>query len=576
MALSPRSSNYERLEGGMGPSKLPNKKKFAWKKFAIGAAVIIGLVWLFGPRERREKLSTPWSTWDDSKVEGPPTYNPAVPNNQHMGHDDDTEPLPPSGSTSKPHGHPTSFEEDTDPSKTTYCTSPHSSASRLVQWALMIDAGSTGSRIHIYKFNNCNKNPTFEYEVFKMTRPGLSSYAEEPQKAAASLDELLNEAIRVVPKSLHKCAPVAVKATAGLRLLPGSQSADILKAIEDKLQKDYPFQLPNDAVSIMDGKDEGVFAWITANYLLDTIRGTSGASADTYAVLDLGGASTQIVFEPKFTKPDSSLADGEHKYDLDFLGKKYELYQHSYLGYGLMRARARVHQLVEFMASLKLPDVTTGSSEAIPVIGNPCLAKGTKKDIEVEDERSKTSRNVTMDGELVGSFEACNRVMELVMAKDAICEKKPCSFDGVYQPSLLDTFATGKVLLLSYFFDRLDPLLSTQPKSLDTGIIPPTNPDDNPKLRISSIASLAKVICQGKSAWLEHFKAISPELMGELEDRPEWCLDLTFMHALLRLGYEFDETREVTIGKKIAGTELGWCLGATIAMVGGGEIKCRI
>jgi len=50
--ISPRSSDYERLEGGMGPSRTGGKK-FAWKKFAIGAAVIIGLVWFFGPRAPR-------------------------------------------------------------------------------------------------------------------------------------------------------------------------------------------------------------------------------------------------------------------------------------------------------------------------------------------------------------------------------------------------------------------------------------------------------------------------------------------------------------------------------------------
>ena len=52
MAISPRSANYERLEGGLGPSRMP-AKRFAWKKFAIGAAAIIGLVWFFGPRESR-------------------------------------------------------------------------------------------------------------------------------------------------------------------------------------------------------------------------------------------------------------------------------------------------------------------------------------------------------------------------------------------------------------------------------------------------------------------------------------------------------------------------------------------
>ena len=48
--------------------------------------------------------------------------------------------------------------------------------------------------------------------------------------------------------------------------------------------------------------------------------------------------------------------------------------------------------------------------------------------------------------------------------------------------------------------------------------------------------------------------------MAELADCPEWCLDLTFMHALLRLGYEFEDMTEVAIGKNIRGTELGWVL----------------
>ena len=63
--------------------------------------------------------------------------------------------------------------------------------------------------------------------------------------------------------------------------------------------------------------------------------------------------------------------------------------------------------------------------------------------------------------------------------------------------------------------------------------------------------------------------------MKELEDRPEWCLDLMFMYTLLRLGYEFGDDREIKLGKKIRRTELGWCLGMTITMVGGGELTCR-
>ena len=47
------------------------------------------------------------------------------------------------------------------------------------------------------------------------------------------------------------------------------------------------------------------------------------------------------------------------------------------------------------------------------------------------------------------------------------------------------------------------------------------------------------------------------------------------MYGLLRLGYEFEDEREVAVGKKVGGTELGWCLGATLAMVGG-ELRCKV
>jgi guanosine-diphosphatase len=269
----------------------------------------------------------------------------------------------------------------------------------------MIDAGSTGSRIHVYKFNNCGPSPAYEYETFMQKVPGLSAYAGRPDDAAQSLDSLLDVAVRTVPEALRSCTPVAVKATAGLRLLGASQSAEILDAVRRRLSTVYPFPLTSqDAVVIMDGRDEGVFAWVTANYLMNTIRADSPKTAVPYAVLDLGGASTQIVFEPVFdsARPDAALHEGEHKYELKFGGKEHVLYQHSYLGYGLMRARRSVHHLVDFMASIR----TTPPAEEI---GNPCLARGTRRVVEVGGSPT-TSKNVTMVGANVGSFETCEFV----------------------------------------------------------------------------------------------------------------------------------------------------------------------
>jgi len=52
LSRTPTTNNYERLEGGMGSPSHGHPKKWVWtwRKFAIGAGVLIGLVWFVGPR----------------------------------------------------------------------------------------------------------------------------------------------------------------------------------------------------------------------------------------------------------------------------------------------------------------------------------------------------------------------------------------------------------------------------------------------------------------------------------------------------------------------------------------------
>ena len=139
----------------------------------------------------------------------------------------------------------------------------------------------------------------------------------------------------------------------------------------------------------------------------------------------------------------------------------------------------------------------------------------------------------------------------------SICEVKPCSFNGVYQPSLLDTFPQGQLLALSYFTDRIKPLLSTT------------------HLTIGQLTSLAQDVCAGHDVWTERWGS-NPAAMAELEGRPEYCLDLTFMNALLGLGYELTPQRALFVAKKLRGVELGWALGAGLALVEKAELTCTV
>ena len=273
----------------------------------------------------------------------------------------------------------------------------------------MIDAGSTGSRIHVYRFNNCGPTPELEHEEFKMTEKkeggsGLSSYKSDAEGAAKSLDVLMDVAVMTIPVDYQSCSPIAVKATAGLRMLGNETSAKILAAVRNRLETVYPFPVVGEnGVQIMDGKDEGVYAWITTNYLLGKIGGPD--KSPTAAIFDLGGGSTQIVFEPTFKAPSGGmpekLQEGDHKYELKFGGREFELYQHSHLGYGLMAAREAIHKVVA-QAKKKTAAESDPAWHTKP-IQNPCLAAGTTRDVKVQLEEGTSEITFKMVGPTDGS-----------------------------------------------------------------------------------------------------------------------------------------------------------------------------
>jgi guanosine-diphosphatase len=447
---------------------------------------------------------------------------------------------------------------------TTKCSKSSDKSKPIVQYALMIDAGSTGSRIHVYKFNNCGSTPELEDEVFKMTEKksggsGLSSYKGDPEGAAKSLDVLMAAAMENVPDKLKSCTPVAVKATAGLRMLGDVEAQAILDAVRTRLETVYPFPVvskENNGVAIMDGSDEGVYAWITTNYLLGKIGGPD--HSETAAVFDLGGGSTQIVFEPTFKGAvPEKLAEGDHKYKLTFGGRDFELYQHSHLGYGLMAARKSIHKtLIEDIHTLNPTDSTW---IAKPIV-NPCIAPGMVRPVEVTLDKGHAlgeTININMTGPSSPAPAQCRKLAEKILFKEAECALAPCSFNGVHQPSLSKTFSREDVYTFSYFFDRTDAL--GMPESFT----------------LKELHSLTDQVCGGEDHW-DVFENV-PGALEELKGRPEHCLDLNFMVALLHTGYEMPIDREVKIAKKIKGNELGWCLGASLPLLSAGSgWQCRI
>lgn len=431
---------------------------------------------------------------------------------------------------------------------TNVCSKPLDPTKPLVQYVLMIDAGSSGTRIHIYKFNNCGAVPELENpEGFLMIKGNsLSDFGKKDdwEGAANSLNQFMDLALKTVPKHLQGCSPVAVKATAGLRLLGAEKSEKVLAAIRTHLETKYPFPLvKKDGVIVMEGKDEGVYAWITTNYLLGNIG--SAEKQSTAAVFDLGGGSTQIVFEPEF-EVQGEMAEGDHKYKLSYAGRDFLLYQQSHLGYGLMEARKAIH--AEVMKSVKKVDGP---------VTHPCFPPGVTKDLEVEVD-GKT-QNVKMVGPDTSGTSQCRHLAEKILNKESRCQSSSCSFNGIYQPPLAKTFEKGDAFIFSFFYDRLAPL--GVPSSFT----------------VADVSALTDSVCAGPDKWNSQFSAIDGAL-AELHDRAEYCLDLSYITSLLFHGYDMPMDRRLRTAKKLKDNELGWCLGASLPLLdqGTGGWQCKV
>lgn len=215
-------------------------------------------------------------------------------------------------------------------------------------YAIVIDAGSSGSRVHAFKFNRNAGGSELDIDNFKQLKPGLSSFNEDAEGAARSLRPLLDYAAEKIPASHHKETPIIVRATAGLRMLPGEQSHSILNAVSRFLTK-YDFKLAgsDQDVKIMDGEDEGIYAWITINFLLHKIGKPPSHTAST---VDLGGGSTQVAYA-------TSAASDTHK--LVLAGQTYHIFTHSYLGFGLNTARDKITHRKTDGSSACMPSKTT-------------------------------------------------------------------------------------------------------------------------------------------------------------------------------------------------------------------------
>nr|CAB3242707.1 ectonucleoside triphosphate diphosphohydrolase 5 [Phallusia mammillata] len=369
-------------------------------------------------------------------------------------------------------------------------------------FSIMIDAGSTGSRVHVYKFssNSVSAAPTLVDELFEQVKPGLSSYAENPQEGAASIKTLLEIAKERVPQSQWASTPLSLKATAGLRLLPAEQAENLLDEVK-KLFHQYQFVLDESPVSVMDGTDEGIYGWISVNFLLKRLGG-SDANQFTVGCIDLGGGSMQITFAPHEI---DTISNSKQSFlsDVSVFNSKIKLYTHSYLGFGLMSARE---------ASMGGPN-----PENLISVTTACMPASYNGDWQNGATKYNIQGATGIDNT---RYELCRAVTDKAISGkiDHPAEIKHQSF-----------------YVFSYFFDR-----AVTAKLID--------PKEGGELQVKDYINTAKDVCTDNK-----FDA----------ENPFFCMDLCILSSFLEVGFQFSPDTNLISRRTINDKETSWTLGAT-------------
>ncbi|KIH66562.1 GDA1/CD39 family protein [Ancylostoma duodenale] len=386
-------------------------------------------------------------------------------------------------------------------------------------FAIVFDAGSTGTRLHLYRYvHNTNTNGIpfkVEQEIFQEVKPGLSSFNDDPSQAAKSIRPLLVAAQTAVPVFMWEKTPITLRATAGLRLLPGDIADEILDAVQTEILNSGFFAVP-DAVSIMSGSDEGMYSWFTLNLLLNTLYSDNVAhpyspeASRSVAAFDLGGGSTQLTFWPE----DVHMFDGykEYERDIDFFGNRIRLFTHSFLGNGLVAAR--LNMLLDPSQDEHLQ--THLKSSCLP------------HDFELR-EWEYALKKWTIRGTQNYSFNSCYET-----ARQFVNRSKIMKLPALH----------GKVVyLFSYYYDR----------GLNAGLV---KENDGGVIKLLDYKVAAEKACARTAKQIQ-----DPHWMA-------WqCHDLTYIYSLLSDGYGFGDTQPLFLAKKLKGMEVAWGQGLSYTLV---------
>ncbi|GMJ05668.1 apyrase 6 [Hibiscus trionum] len=402
------------------------------------------------------------------------------------------------------------------------------SSAESTKFGIIIDAGSTGTRIHVFRYRvDRSNNLVFDFkggpDSLKVN-PGLSAYGEQPEAVSDYLGELLEFGRNNIPKEQWGETEIRLMATAGLRLLDVESQDKILEECR-KVLRVSGFKFHDDWATVITGSDEGVYAWVVANYALGTLGGNP---LDTTGIIELGGASAQVTFVSSEHMPS------KFSRTIKFGNFTYNLYSHSFLHFGQNVAH---ESLRESLIKGDFSPVVDSLHKEINI--DPCTPKGylpqsSNLSLGFMAEKSK----YTSELQARGNFSECrSAALRLLHKGKEKCSTYRCYLGSVFMPKLQGKFlATENFFYTSKFF------------------------------RLRQRAFLSDLMMAGQHFCGEDWSKLKKKHQSlDEEELLRYCFSSAYIVALLHdsLGIALDDER-ISFANQVENIPLDWALGAFI------------
>lgn len=449
-------------------------------------------------------------------------------------------------------------------------------------YIVVIDAGSRGSTAYIYSWksmkyylNSEESNliddligsktiseflPQLIYneQWHKKIKPSIGSSIVEfgfhDSYLYNYLDNLIAKIYNIIPIEQHYRTPIFFHATAGLRALDPDLQNKIQLKICNYFQSHTDFYFPDctSHVNILDGDIEGLYSWITLNYLANNNHSIVNIDNHSYGLLELGDGSAQICFEP--TESEREI----HNIQLLNLNlnENYQVFSTSFLGYGLNQF---YH---DYLISLIHTSNKIQGNQNNKQIMDPCLPSNYSNKLILNDieytfigssDFSNCKNNIY--SVIADNNEQCNSLID--DSNDTIKISKCMITKSMPEFSIDNDNFIG----ISGYWDTINTLLGFTNNPQNFTVL--NSQIYDPEIFLNATESICAMDWNALSDYnLHNGKSLkNSEILS-------FCFKSTYVSALLHSGYgltnEYSESNHLLIGDKINDFQFTWTLGRAL------------